>query len=356
MKAAVKWLHRWLGLLLGLVLAVVSLSGSWLIYDRELAAPDYALSSAPATLPLQALYERAMQALPEGSKVMLRFPQQAGQPYQFWSIGAEQQRVVIDPYSGDILALHAPDHWPYGWMFELHTALLAGERGEWLLGWLGVGFLVMTVLGIVLWWPRNWRSAWRLRLSGNRFLRHYDLHRQCGLLAAPCLLLALITGISLNFSDAFGPFLDRFSNAAAHSAPVIEPAAHSSAAASLDTLAWAANTALPGGRVGIITLNGLGQPVVVRKQLPDDPHPNGLNFIYLHPATAKVLKVVPLADAGASRNYFNWAYPLHTGQALQPWHHWLLLACGLLPPALLFTGLTLYLLRRRATRSKPLTR
>lgn len=353
MKAGLKWLHRWLGLFLGLVLSIVSLSGSWLIYDRELSASNAALAAQSAPLPLQTLYERTKQVLPEGSNVMLRFPQQSGQPYQFWSTSPTQQRAFINPYNGDILAVHAPDYWPYGWMFELHTALLADENGEWLLGWLGVGFVLMTVLGILLWLPRNWQSAWRMRLGGNRFLRHYDLHRQFGLLTAPVLLLAFVTGISLNFSDTFNRFLNELTDSAPQTPSVV--AATGEKRASLDALADAANKALPGGRIGIITLGRQDQPVIVRKRLPDDPHPNGLNFIYLHPSTAAVLKVIPVGEAGAGRNFFNWAYPLHTGQALQPWHHWLLLVCGLLPPALLFTGLTMYLIRRRASRGKPVS-
>lgn len=114
----------------------------------------------------------------------------------------------------------------------------------------------------------------------------------------------------------------------------------------------AANAALPGGRIGIIMLGNGTAPVIVRKQLPAEPHPNGLNFIYLHPVTAEVLQLIPLNEADAGRRWFNWLYPLHTGQALAPWHHWLLFVCGLLPPALLVTGLTTYFIRRKNLRSR----
>lgn len=346
-----KWLHRWLGLALGLVLSVVSLSGSWLIYERELSSPDHVLAVQAHRLPLQQLYQKAMQALPEGSSVTLRFPQRDDQPYQFWSTGPAQQRVFIDPFDGHILAVETPDYWPYGWMFELHTALLQGKSGEALVGWLGIGFLLMTLLGMVLWLPRNWHSAWRFRMGDSRFLRHYDLHRQFGMLAAPLLLLAFVTGISLNFSEYTTSLLNQLTGAEAHVAPAVRKA-EAAPRASLDTLAHAANQALPGGRIGIIALGQDDQPVTVRKQLAGDPHPNGLNFIYLDPITADVLKVVPIAEADAGRRWFNWAYPLHTGQALQSWHQWLLFACGLLPPVLLFTGLTTYLIRRKALRKR----
>lgn len=346
-----KWLHRWLGLALGLLLSVVSLSGSWLIYERELSRPDHVLATQPQKLSLQRLYQQALQVLPEGSSVMLRFPQRDDQPYQFWSTGPSQQRVFIDPFDGRILAVQKPDYWPYGWMFELHTALLQGKSGEALVGWLGMGFLLMTLLGMVLWLPRNWRSAWRFRMRDSRFLRHYDLHRQFGMLVAPLLLLAFVTGISLNFSEFTGSLLNRIAGTEAQAAPAIV-ATQQTPRASLDALADAANRALPGGRIGIIILGQGNQPVTVRKQLANDPHPNGLNFIYLDPASAEVVKVVPVTEADAGRRWFNWAYPLHTGQALQPWHQWLLFTCGLLPPGLLFTGLTMYLIRRKAMRKR----
>jgi uncharacterized iron-regulated membrane protein len=92
------------------------------------------------------------------------------------------------------------------------------------------------------------------------------------------------------------------------------------------------------------------KPVVIRKRLPGDPHPNGLNFIYLNGMSGEVVQTVPLEVGESGRRWFNWIYPLHTGEALQPWHQWVLLVIGLLPSLLFISGSYLYLLRKRKLR------
>lgn len=340
-----RWLHRWLGIALGVFIAIVGLSGSWLIYDRELAAPAYAVDPSGAPLPLQALYEEARAHLPANSDISIRFPRSRGLPFQLW---AGEQQVVIDQSTGSILAVREAEFWPYGWLFHLHKELLLGKPGENLTGWIGIGVLLILVAGLVLWWPRKWKNAFQLRRSQGRMIFWRDLHKQVGAIAVPFLLLAVITGVSLCFSEwvssaakaMFGP----------GSTPIAVKVAtgkNNTPTVTLDELANLANQALPGGRIGIMSVPASAEkPVIVRKQMPGDPHPNGLNFVYLDRMTAEVSKVIPLEEAEPARRWFNWAYPLHTGEALQPWHHWVLLVIGLLPALLFLTGIYLYLLRK----------
>jgi uncharacterized iron-regulated membrane protein len=115
-----RWLHRWLGIALGIFISIAGLTGSWLIYDRELAVPAYQVVTDNTELPLQQLYERALLHLPDETNVSVRFPREVDLPYQFW---AGEQQVVIDQYTGRVLAVRAADYWPYGWMFHLHKEL-----------------------------------------------------------------------------------------------------------------------------------------------------------------------------------------------------------------------------------------
>lgn len=326
------------------------MSGSWLIYERELNEPPYRLNSSHPVLPLQTLLERAMAVLPSNGDIQVRIPQRRDRAYQFWAGTEVSMQVVIDQYTGKVLARRTPDYWPHGWIFELHSELLAGKTGEEIAGWIGVGFLAVTTIGIILWWPKSWKNIWQLRLSRGQYITHRDLHGQFGILAAPALIVAAVTGTSLCFSTVTGNMLNTLFNHKPADTPKISVTDGGYPRAGLDKLVNAAELALPGGRVGVILIPAaLNQPVVVRKQLADEPHPNGLNFIYLDPHTAEVVKLIPLSHAGAGKQWFNLAYPLHTGQAFNSWHQWLLLISGLIPALLLVTGLTMYLLRRQLT-------
>ena len=342
-----RWLHRWLGIGLGIFVAIVGLTGSWLVFERELA-PDFQLSVASEPLPLQELYDRARSHLPAETKVSLRFPSKPELPYQIWT---SEKRLVINQYTGEVLAVRPVEYWTYGWMFYLHTELLLGKTGKTVGGWLGIGVLLIVVVGVVLWWPKKWNSALQLRRKHGEIIFWRDLHKQAGALVTPLLLLAVITGVSLSFSEWIRDTTNHilgYENAQDAIKP--EPI-YGTGPAPIDTLAKRADEAMPGGRIGLLIMPATpAEPVIVRKQMPQDPHPNGLNFVYLHPITAEVLKVIPLKEAEPARRWFNWAYPLHTGQALQPWHHWILMLVGVLPLLLFLSGGYLYLLRKRKLR------
>ena len=343
-----RWLHRWFGIALGIFISIVGLTGSWLIYDRELATPVYEVSPTSHPLPLQQLYEQALPYLPAKTNVSIRFPREAELPYQFW---AGEKHVVTDQYTGKILAVREAEFWPYGWMFHLHKELLMGKQGETWAGWIAVGVLLIVFVGIVLWWPRQWKNAFQLRRRQGQMVFWRDFHKQAGVIATPFLLLAIITGINLSFSE----WVRDTANAifgTGEGAPIthVFPTADITPI-SLDELVRRGNEALPGGRISLMQIPASRtKPVVIRKQLPGDPHPNGLNFIYLNGASGEVLQAVPLQVGEPGRRWFNWIYPLHTGEALQPWHQWVLLVIGLLPALLFGTGCYMYFLRKKKVR------
>lgn len=340
-----RWLHRWFGIGLGIFIAIAGLTGSWLIYDRELAAPAYQVDSSYKRLPLQQLYERALPHLPPDTNVSIRFPRQADLPYQFL---AGETQVVIDQYTGKVLAVREAEFWPYGWMFHLHKELLLGKSGETLGGWIGVGVLLITIAGIVLWWPKKLKNALQLRRNHGKIIFWRDLHKQAGVIAAPFLLLAVVTGVNLSFSEWVRDTANALFGTGKEASVMDVPLTSGIAPVSLDELARRGDEALPGGRIGLMQIPvAPSRPAVIRKWMPGDPHPFGLNFIYLNRVTGDVLQTVPLQVGEPGRRWFNWIYPLHTGEALQPWHHWVLLVIGLLPSVLFVTGVYLYLLRKR---------
>ncbi|MDI1308870.1 MAG: PepSY-associated TM helix domain-containing protein [Methylotenera sp.] len=340
---SIKLLHRWLGLSLGVFLAISGLTGSWLIYDRAIAKPAIEIIPLSKTMPLETLYQTAIQHLPVNTDIQLRLPKEDKLPYQF---RAKDKQMLINQYTGEVLIIRSIDYWPHGWLLHLHAELLQGKPGKQIIGWFGVGIFIITLFGLYLGWPRRWSKVFKLRLRQQRFVFHYDLHKLSGLLVAPLFMLVLITGISLSFSSVTNDVLSYLFNKQSPKLPLVKLTSNGSRAL-LDDIISNANAALPGGRIGTIQIpNSLDKPVAVRKRLPSEPHPNGLNMIYINPSDASVLQVVTLDYAEPSKRWFNWAYPLHSGEAL-PYLQWVLLVVGLVPTFLLFTSLYMYLIRSK---------
>lgn len=337
-----RWLHRWLGLTLGLFISVIGLTGSWLIYDREIASPEYVLKANKAPLSLQMLFLKAIPQLPVNKDIQIVFPVNPSLPYQFRT---KEKQVVINQYSGEILMTRSPNYWPVGWFLHLHSELLLGKVGKQITGWLGIGTMLITLIGIFLWLPAKWKSGFQIRFNKSRLVLQYDLHKLVGILSAPLLIVALVTGVSLSFSQITSTFVNGLFNRHADKPPLVKLNT-SYKQATLDTMLITANQTIQSERVHsmLIPASPL-KPIIVRMKMTNDPHPNGLNLVYLHPKNGAILDVKKISQAEPAKRWFNWAFPIHTGQAL-PGHLWLLFTVGLMPTFLMLTGVYLYLARR----------
>ena len=184
-------IHMWVGLVLGLLLALLGLSGSILVYDDAIAkilAPMPHASTQGAELPLDKIVEAARGAAGQGAMqvALAREPgdavsvrvtrpragEEAGRgerrPMEGQRPGAQgrppgQQsatQVFIDPVSGAVLGSRKAQLPPIlAFSHQLHGNFLMGREGRQFVGWLGVAMLALGVTGLVLWWPK--RGQWK---------------------------------------------------------------------------------------------------------------------------------------------------------------------------------------------------
>ncbi|WP_372760575.1 PepSY-associated TM helix domain-containing protein [Litorivivens sp.] len=122
--------------------------------------------------------------------------------------GDNQDRIVwLNPYTLEILGSRMENEGFFPTVFELHTTLLSGEIGRWLLELTASWVLVSLLLGLLLWWPRRTKRAggWQPRLAskGRRLWR--DLHAVGGFYLLPLALVVVYTG--LLFSPVAGKAL-----------------------------------------------------------------------------------------------------------------------------------------------------
>jgi uncharacterized iron-regulated membrane protein len=155
LRRALFQVHLWLGLAIGLYIFIVSLSGSLIVFRREL---DQAL--CPAT-------------------------------------------VVIAASGRRLTSLCEPAF--ISWMAEFHDHLGGGRTGLLVNGLGAVAITVMCVTGAVIWWPG--RTRWRRSLTlhrgvgSRRFI--WDLHSVLGFWLLLLILMWSVTGIYFAFPAAF---------------------------------------------------------------------------------------------------------------------------------------------------------
>lgn len=353
--------HLYAGLTIGALLAVMGLSGSVLVFgeelDRNLRPELRRVEPARTRVPLAGVVEGVTKHQGGTAPRQLRLLERPDAPLEAWMDTHGALKVYVDPYSGAVLGARTPGQSLVGTLRELHMKLLAGETGEAVVGSAGLVLIALCLTGLVLWWPGRRKLAEGLTLR--RPLRwrraNFDLHKLGGLLSLAFLLMAGLTGAALVFPAPFELALQSVAGTPSRSPPP-KTGPTTGEPVPLDTLLAEADRALPGARTTRVDLpTSPGAPLRVRKRLPDEPHPNGMSFVYVDRYGGAVLRVENALEAPLAARLMALRYPLHIGSLGGLATRLLAVLTGLFPAGLFLTGFFLWLARTRA-RAAPVRR
>lgn len=213
--ASLRWLHRWLGLTLGLVFAAVALSGSLLIFQPQFfdwthgeLIPD-GLSRSPGSV--DAWVENARAVAPKDGEIIAIWRPQVSHnvsdagmliysglaPGGLGNMGLAS--VLVAPATGEVLGTFNVDRSPAYAPLFFHRDLWAGETGRIVSGVMAISSLISLSIGLYLWWPpRKYLvrklspRPWRATLS-----KSLPLHHWMGVWMLGVLLVLVASGLYL---------------------------------------------------------------------------------------------------------------------------------------------------------------
>jgi uncharacterized iron-regulated membrane protein len=313
-------LHRWVALALALPLIVVALLGSSLVVlkplDRWLNAELFSVPAGPAAPDLLERTRRQLLAeFGPGASLVLRPPRQAGESLRATVRGGRWEGFVyLDPRDARELGRRGEREGVFNFVFELHSSLLMNETGKPLLAVLALAYGVMLIGGLALWWPKSWKRAFAMTLDRGLLRGLFDLHRTGGAVLGLLIAVPVATGAYMAWKP-LSQTLTSLSGRAPLAPPTVGSLDPAGLQAPLDILVAKASARFDSAPVGFVALPaGAAKPVRVRLMLADDPHPNGLTSVWLHPQTGAVLRADRWdeLDPGARANSV--IYPLHTGE------------------------------------------
>ena len=145
-RPVLKWLHLWLGLSVGLVFAVVSLTGTVLVFQSELllaAHPELERERLPPLALQGHALARIVAGAEESGIRSIDLPSPRLPAWQ--AFAAQGERHYFDPANGELLLVRNTGNDAVMWMRDLHTHMLAGEAGEQLLGAYGIVSLFLLL-------------------------------------------------------------------------------------------------------------------------------------------------------------------------------------------------------------------
>ena len=311
-------LHRWLGLLVSLVVIAVALSGGILIFHDSILRMTWPVLAQPLEPGQERAYPtvltHAEQRFHEPGVQLIKFPDQGMNAFHLWL--RDGSEALVAPSSGQLISRWTWKETWTGVLFELHANLLAGESGEQVNGFLGLLILGFVLSGLILWWPQ--RRVFRLRfavpqaMSSAHFIR---AHSAIGVIFAAGILLIVLTGVTIVF---YRPFMTAVTTVLDSTPPMVPVARVESTdqpvrpwAAILETV----EKTFPDGKlVYFIPPRPDNAVMTFRKRMPGEWHPNGRSFILLHPYTGEVLQTIDARRQEFGMRLMEKAYPLHASK------------------------------------------
>lgn len=152
--------HRWTGGLIGLLLAMLGLSGAILVHkDEWVALPHASDAQIQDTAHLADLTQRIMEDPATRPESILFATKDFGLDRLTYKGGAG---AYVDQNGGFVARWTSQWERPEIWLFDFHHHLFAGETGEIIIGIAAVFGLFFVVTGALLWWRTRRTYSFRL--------------------------------------------------------------------------------------------------------------------------------------------------------------------------------------------------
>ncbi len=355
------WLHLIAGIVAGVVILVMSATGTVLAFEKELVAwmerdvRRVVLPPNAERLPLDEQLAKVRAAHPEmrpSGITVYSDPTIA----TLVSIG-RTNGFHVNPYTGSVQPQGAKRTRAFmQTMVEWHRFLGRHEKqrpiGKAVTGASNVAFCFLAVSGLYLWWPRQWtRSALRAvslfnwKLSGKA--RDWNWHNVVGLWSAPVLIVLTLTAMPISYRWATDVIYSatRSQPPAPGGVPVIElPAAATDVKPlSQDTLLGLAQKEIPQWNQITVRLGGPRgpQPAVFAVKQGSGAPRFATAQLTLNPFTGEVVRAEKYSDYNLGRRVRSWSRFLHTGEALGPAGQFIAALASLGGVVLVYTGFAL---------------
>jgi len=219
-RKIVGFLHLWLGLISGIIVFIVALTGCLYVFEREISSlvhHDKFQVVAPRdkaiTLPLSVLKAKADSALGKNSTYITSYkdPEKTWEfmcyevgdldAFTFFGTVKSYESAFVNPYTGEVTGYidYTKDFFVI--VKYIHWSLLLNTPyGQPIVGYSTLIFVILLITGLILWWPKNLKKSnanksFKIKWKAGFKRLNYDLHNVPGFYALCITLILALTGM-----------------------------------------------------------------------------------------------------------------------------------------------------------------
>ncbi|MGL4292756.1 MAG: PepSY-associated TM helix domain-containing protein [Bacteroidales bacterium] len=200
-------IHKWAGLIFGVILTIICFTGVILSFEQELLPLTirsfyYYEQQNGSVLTLYDLTERLEQA--HSRKIQtVTFPADTCRTSVVTFTDNPDEQVYINPQTAEIVGTFIYKGSFFSFVRELHRYLLLGKTGRLIVGTSTLVFVLILLSGLLLHLPRSLKKLpglFMFSFKGNAYRKLFTLHFSFGLYALFFLLVMALTGPFWSFN------------------------------------------------------------------------------------------------------------------------------------------------------------
>src|SRR5262245_21317048 len=317
-------LHMFIGLFVGAIFVILGLTGSTLVFrhtlDGWLNPSLFKVQSPGAPASLDGIRAAVQSALPAGAQLLqFEFPSARDRVirvlYRSAAVdGGSQMEIMIDPTTGSILGQRERDRHLMGFLYHFHREILAGAKGETVIGTVGILLIISLTTGLYLWWPgrRGIRTSLAPRVQASPLQRAYARHKLTGVLGCVPIFLIASSGVFMEFEGVGKALVHRLSSLSPDPS-VVADAKSGLPLVSLDEVMSTAQQRFPSsGPLYLELPQGPSAVYVVGiRQHGEVSLINGATAVWIDPYGGRVLAARDWKQFSAGQTFLSWILPLH---------------------------------------------
>jgi uncharacterized iron-regulated membrane protein len=351
LRKALFQVHLWIGVLVGLYVFVVCITGAALVFRIDMQrALHPALFTPSAGPPADAatMLESVRDTFPRHRVSGIDAPTTARPTYLAYVTNDEGfLTLLFDPVTAAFLG-ELPERSFVRTIQDLHFDLLAGRTGRVVNGIGGLLLLALCMTGLVIWWPgiASWRRGFSVDFRRSWKRVNWELHGAVGIWTGALIAMWAVTGVYFAFPSQFRATVNAISPlSVAARAPSSGASIAGMPAPSWRELIETARKQVPNQHVARVIPPSNDKAAFLVTFSPVAPSPLGpakLTSVYLDQYTGAVLPTAPAGARTFGDLVMEWVSPLHVGNfgGMPVRIAWL--ALGLAPPLLFVTGFIMW--------------
>ncbi|WP_291151095.1 PepSY-associated TM helix domain-containing protein [Flavobacterium sp. UBA7680] len=365
-KTQIRFLHKWLGLISGLIVFIVCITGCIFCFHdeiKDITRKEWRLvepQNKPFLMP-SVLQEKAKEILPKNKQSMVSYYGRNRSAIVFTYSDTENLYLYFNPYTGEYLKTENPETDFFIIVEYIHLYLLLPDYiGKHIIGVSTLIFILLLISGIIQWCPKrksDIKRSFTIKWSARWRRVNYDWHNTSGFYIALIALILAITGLTFTYEWVGDGIYKTFNfggdKVAETKAPVI------------DTTKFDSNSITAVDRAFIETMKL--QPkaemlfVIYPQQKGDiintGAYPHALRYdhqsnYYFHPQDGKLIQSDPYHSKSLGLQVVEMNYGIHTGQILDLPGKIIAFTVSLMASALPVTGFIIWFGRRKKSKKQ----